>query len=121
MLPSRSSKTIRKSHSSVEGFPNSFTLRQYSYLSVPQLTQLTDRMKTLLPWDEAEEVAFECEPGTLTDQKASRHPGHWRHSIESWCGHFDDHILEPTVAHTVQGDRKSLSMRPGPWLSSNQH
>jgi len=26
-------------------------------------------MKRLLPWDEAEEITFECEPGTLTEGK----------------------------------------------------
>src|ERR1700722_7040065 len=35
-----------------------------SHLSVDQLTQLTQGMKRLIRWDEAEEVAFECEPGT---------------------------------------------------------
>lgn len=40
-----------------------------SYLSVAQLSSLTNRMKALLPWDEVEEVTFECEPGTLTEQK----------------------------------------------------
>src|SRR5437868_5872734 len=40
-----------------------------SYLSVDQLRQLTNGMKALLPWDEVEEVTFECEPGTLTDHK----------------------------------------------------
>ena len=51
-------------------------------------------MKTLLPWDEAEEVAFECEPGTLTDQKlrAIRDIGVTRLSLG--VEHFDDHILE---------------------------
>jgi oxygen-independent coproporphyrinogen-3 oxidase len=65
-----------------------------SYLSVPQLTSLTDRMKAILPWDEAEEVAFECEPGTLTDQKlkAIRDVGVTRLSLG--VEHFDDHILE---------------------------
>ena len=38
-----------------------------SYLSVAQLKDLTDRMKDVFPWDDTEEVAFECEPGTLTD------------------------------------------------------
>ena len=33
-----------------------------SYLSVKQLKSLTDRMKALLPWDEAEEVTFEASP-----------------------------------------------------------
>lgn len=65
-----------------------------SYLSINQLKDLTDRMKDLFPWDEAEEVAFECEPGTLTEKKleALREIGVTRLSlgIES----FDDHILE---------------------------
>lgn len=65
-----------------------------SYLSVQQLTELTKRMKGLLPWDDAEEVAFECEPGTLTDQKlkAIRDMGVTRLSLG--VEHFDDHILE---------------------------
>jgi len=40
-----------------------------SYLSAKQLTELTDQMKAILPWDEAREVAFECEPGTLNPGK----------------------------------------------------
>ena len=35
-----------------------------SYLSAQQLTELTNRMKDIMPWSEAEEVTFECEPGT---------------------------------------------------------
>jgi oxygen-independent coproporphyrinogen-3 oxidase len=65
-----------------------------SYLSIDQLQHLTGRMKELFPWDEAEEVAFEAEPGTLTEKKleALREIGVTRLSlgIES----FDDHILE---------------------------
>jgi len=65
-----------------------------SYLSVAQLTSLTDRMKALLPWDEAEEVTFECEPGTLTEQKLSalRDIGVTRLSLG--VENFDAHILE---------------------------
>ena len=40
-----------------------------SYLSAKQLGDLTDRLKAILPWDEAEEVAFEAEPGTLNPGK----------------------------------------------------
>jgi len=40
-----------------------------SYISSDQLGRLVGRMKELLPWDEAQEVAFECEPGTLTEGK----------------------------------------------------
>ncbi len=65
-----------------------------SYLSVPQLKELTDRMKDLIPWDEAEEVAFEAEPGTLSEKKLEgiREVGVTRLSLG--VENFDDHILE---------------------------
>ena len=65
-----------------------------SYLSANQLQQLTDGMKELLPWDEVEEVTFECEPGTLTDRKlkAIRELGVTRLSLG--IENFSDHILE---------------------------
>lgn len=40
-----------------------------SYLSTKQLTGLADALKAALPWDETQEVTFECEPGTLTEGK----------------------------------------------------
>ena len=40
-----------------------------SYISVKHLNALADRLKAVLPWDDAEEVAFECEPGTLSQPK----------------------------------------------------
>jgi oxygen-independent coproporphyrinogen-3 oxidase len=51
-------------------------------------------MKRLLPWDAAEEVTFEAEPGTLTDHKlaAIREVGVTRLSLG--IEHFDDHVLE---------------------------
>jgi len=65
-----------------------------SYLSVPQLKDLSDRMKALVPWDEAEEVAFEAEPGTLNEVKLTgiREIGVTRLSLG--VENFDDHILE---------------------------
>src|SRR5256714_798103 len=65
-----------------------------SYLSVDQLRHLTDGMKELLPWDQVEEVTFECEPGTLTDHKlkAIREMGVTRLSLG--VENFNDHILE---------------------------
>jgi outer membrane protein assembly factor BamB len=65
-----------------------------SYLSVAQLSSLTDRMKALLPWDDVEEVTFECEPGTLTEQKlaALLQIGVTRLSLG--VENFDAHILE---------------------------
>jgi oxygen-independent coproporphyrinogen III oxidase len=35
-----------------------------SYLSSDQLTWLVEKMQAQLPWDQAEEVTFEAEPGT---------------------------------------------------------
>jgi oxygen-independent coproporphyrinogen-3 oxidase len=65
-----------------------------SYLSPDQLKQLTDGLKKFLPWDEVEEVTFECEPGTLTDHKlqAIRDLGVTRLSLG--VENFSDHILE---------------------------
>ncbi|MBI3269020.1 MAG: coproporphyrinogen III oxidase family protein [Planctomycetes bacterium] len=65
-----------------------------SYLSTDQLTYLVEGMRGLLPWDAAEEVTFECEPGTLTEAKirAIRDLGVTRLSLG--VEHFDDEILE---------------------------
>ena len=65
-----------------------------SYLSAKQLGELTDRMKAILPWDEAKEIAFEAEPGTLNPAKvaAIKQVGVTRLSLG--IENFDDHILE---------------------------
>jgi len=65
-----------------------------SYLSAEQLTYLTDQLKAALPWDQAQEIAFECEPGTLTEKKlrAIRDFGVTRLSLG--IEHFDEQILQ---------------------------
>jgi oxygen-independent coproporphyrinogen-3 oxidase len=65
-----------------------------SYISSSQLTRLVERMKALLSWDEAREVAFECEPGTLTEGKlqAIKDLGVTRLSLG--IENFDDAILQ---------------------------
>jgi oxygen-independent coproporphyrinogen-3 oxidase len=65
-----------------------------SFLSESQLKYLTGEMKALLPWDEAEEVTFECEPGTLSDHKLKtiREVGVTRLSLG--VENFNDHILD---------------------------
>ena len=40
-----------------------------SFLSPKQLTSLVDRLRANIRWDQAEEVTFECEPGTLSETK----------------------------------------------------
>src|SRR6266852_4594870 len=65
-----------------------------SFISSRQLSRLVDAMKRLLPWDEAEEITFECEPGTLTEGKLRviQELGVTRLSLG--IENFDDHILE---------------------------
>ena len=65
-----------------------------SFLSPEQLTILCNGMKALLPWDAAEEVTFECEPGTLSERKLKtiRDLGVTRLSLG--VENFDDHVLE---------------------------
>lgn len=65
-----------------------------SYLSATQLRDLMTRLKAVLPWDGAEEVTFECEPGTLQEHKlaALREMGVTRLSLG--VENFDYQILE---------------------------
>jgi oxygen-independent coproporphyrinogen III oxidase len=64
-----------------------------SFISTRQLSKVVDAMKQLLPWDEAEEVTFECEPGTLTEGKLEilKKVGVTRLSLG--IENFDDQIL----------------------------
>ena len=65
-----------------------------SFLSTAQLTRLVDRLTAATPWTGAEEITFECEPGTLTEAKlaAIRRMGVTRLSLG--VENFDDRILE---------------------------
>lgn len=65
-----------------------------SYLSTSALKHLASSMQEMLPWDEAEEVTFECEPGTLTEHKLNviREIGVTRLSLG--VEHFQEHILK---------------------------
>ena len=42
-----------------------------SFLSPKQLTKLAERLREHITWDGAEEVTFECEPGTLSETKVN--------------------------------------------------
>ena len=65
-----------------------------SFLSVRQLDGLVARLTSTSSWKAAEEITFECEPGTLTESKlaAIRRLGVTRLSLG--IENFDDHILE---------------------------
>ena len=65
-----------------------------SFLSTKQLDGLVSRLTAKTPWTSAEEITFECEPGTLTEAKlaAIRRIGVTRLSLG--IENFDDRILE---------------------------
>lgn len=65
-----------------------------SYLSARQLRSLRERMSAHVSWDNAREVTFECEPGTLSLEKLEtlRDIGVTRLSLG--VENFDDRILE---------------------------
>ena len=65
-----------------------------SYLSAQQLEDLTDQMKAVLPWDDAEEVTFECEPGTLSEKKLEAIKKFGVTRLSLGVENFSDHILE---------------------------
>ena len=65
-----------------------------SFLSTSQLEGLVSRLSATASWTGAEEITFECEPGTLTETKlaAIRRMGVTRLSLG--VENFDDRILE---------------------------
>ncbi len=65
-----------------------------SFLSAKQLEGLVERLQANVAWDQAEEVTFECEPGTLAEAKlrAIRQMGVTRLSLG--VENFSDRVLE---------------------------
>ena len=65
-----------------------------SFLSSKQLTSLVDRLRENINWDLAEEVTFECEPGTLQEGKVKtlKELGVTRLSLG--IENFSDKVLE---------------------------
>jgi oxygen-independent coproporphyrinogen-3 oxidase len=65
-----------------------------SYLSATQLRGLFARVQAVFPWDGAEEVTFECEPGTLQQHKLEALRGLGVTRLSLGVENFDDQILE---------------------------
>ncbi len=65
-----------------------------SFLSGRQLTSLVDRLRANINWDHAEEVTFECEPGTLSLAKLKTLKQLGVTRISLGVEHFDDAVLE---------------------------
>ncbi len=85
-----------------------------SFLSSRQLNRLVDRLRANIDWSLAEEVTFECEPGTLSEAKIEtlKEIGITRLSLG--VEHFDDEILEANGrAHQSPEIYKSW-----PWITA---
>ncbi len=65
-----------------------------SFLSVKQLERLVDGLHRSFGWDAAEEVTFECEPGTLSEPKVRALKSLGMTRISLGVENFDDQILE---------------------------
>ena len=65
-----------------------------SFLSVRQLERLVDGLHRSFGWDRAEEVTFECEPGTLSEPKVRALKALGMTRISLGVENFDDAILE---------------------------
>lgn len=65
-----------------------------SFLSTSMLSELTDKLQERLSWDEAEEIAFECEPGTLTEKKIKHIKDLGVTRLSLGVENFDSHILQ---------------------------
>jgi oxygen-independent coproporphyrinogen-3 oxidase len=75
-----------------------------SFLSAKQLTSLVDRLRANIRWDQAEEVTFECEPGTLSEPKVHtlRELGVTRLSLG--VENFSDRVLEENGRAHLSGE-----------------
>jgi oxygen-independent coproporphyrinogen-3 oxidase len=65
-----------------------------SFLSTRQLEDLVGRLTARTKWAGAEEITFECEPGTLTESKLQAIRGMGVTRLSLGVENFDDHVLE---------------------------
>ena len=110
---SRKSSSTASCRSSAAGRCSSSTsaaaLRRIS--APASCERLIDRLQAYLPWDQAEEVTFECEPGTLQQHKLEtlKELGVTRLSLG--VENFGDEILEANGrAHLSAGDLPRLRL-----------
>lgn len=83
-----------------------------SYISVRQLEGLVSRVQAVMPWTGAEEITFECEPGTLTRSKLEAIRGIGVTRLSLGIESFDDSVLrENGRAHVSAEIYRAL-----PWI-----
>ena len=89
-----------------------------SYLSATQLRDLMTRLKAIMPWDEAEEVTFECEPGTLAAAQARNPARAGRHAAEPRRRELRRRRSSSTTAGPIS-KRRSTAPMAGPANSAS--
>jgi oxygen-independent coproporphyrinogen III oxidase len=75
-----------------------------SFLSAKQLTSLVDRLRRHVNWDKAEEVTFECEPGTLSQPKIETLKALGVTRLSLGIENFSDAILEENGRAHLSGE-----------------
>jgi oxygen-independent coproporphyrinogen-3 oxidase len=75
-----------------------------SFLSAKQLTSLVDRLRANINWDHAEEVTFECEPGTLSEPKVHRLKELGVTRLSLGIESFSDTVLEENGRAHLSGE-----------------
>jgi len=75
-----------------------------SFLSAKQLTSLVDRLRKHVNWDHAEEVTFECEPGTLSQPKVATLKDLGITRLSLGIENFSDAILEENGRAHLSGE-----------------
>tara|TARA_B110000240_G_C13436862_1_gene426239 strand:- start:110 stop:1225 length:1116 start_codon:yes stop_codon:yes gene_type:complete len=75
-----------------------------SYLSPKQLTRLVDRLRESIDWSAAEEVTFECEPGTLSETKIKTLKELGISRLSLGIENFDDDILSENGRAHLSGE-----------------
>ncbi|MFQ5652356.1 MAG: coproporphyrinogen-III oxidase family protein [bacterium] len=85
-----------------------------SYISVKHLEKLAADLKASLPWDTAEEVTFECEPGTLSQTKLEAIRGIGVTRLSLGIENFNDVILQQNGRAHLSGE----IFRAMPWIEA---
>jgi oxygen-independent coproporphyrinogen-3 oxidase len=75
-----------------------------SFLSAKQLTSLVDRLRANINWDHAEEVTFECEPGTLSEPKVHKLKELGITRLSLGVENFSDAVLEENGRAHLSGE-----------------
>ncbi|HKD38302.1 MAG TPA: coproporphyrinogen-III oxidase family protein, partial [Pirellulales bacterium] len=75
-----------------------------SFLSAKQLTSLVDRLRANINWDHAEEVTFECEPGTLSEPKVHKLKELGVTRLSLGVENFSDAVLEENGRAHLSGE-----------------